>query len=124
GGDGQHLLEQLRAARCERGGAAVDEDLLRAGLRERDRDRLVVRHEVREQHRLVVEQAARALDLERARGLLDDKTMLLAYFMTNDQAVAIALTKTGAKQVLVDGGPAALAARSAQLLEEVLAVPA
>ncbi len=67
--------------------------------------------------------APRPATLESARGLLDDKTMILAYFMTNDQAVAVAITKTAAREFLVDGGPVALATKINQLRDEVLSDP-
>ncbi len=61
--------------------------------------------------------------LERARELLDSKTMLLAYFMTNDQAVAIAVTKTTARLFVVEGGPTVLANEIEKLREEAFIDP-
>jgi CHAT domain-containing protein len=68
-------------------------------------------------------QIPRPATLERARELLDDKTMLLAYFMTNDQAVAIAVTKTTSKLFVVEGGPSELATQVGQLRDEGLSDP-
>jgi len=68
-------------------------------------------------------QTPRPATLARARELLDDKTMLLAFLMTNDQAVAIAVTKTGERLFVVEGGPAALAAQVGQLRDEALSDP-
>lgn len=68
-------------------------------------------------------QIPRPATLERARDLLDDKTMLLAFFMTNEQAVAVAVTKTTSRLFLVEGGPAALATQVAQFRDETLADP-
>ncbi|HEY5946233.1 MAG TPA: hypothetical protein VIV40_12110, partial [Kofleriaceae bacterium] len=68
-------------------------------------------------------QAPRPATLDRARELLDDKTMLIAFFMTNDQAVAIAVTKTAARLFVVEGGPSALAAQVGELRDEALTDP-
>ncbi|HEY5943877.1 MAG TPA: CHAT domain-containing protein, partial [Kofleriaceae bacterium] len=68
-------------------------------------------------------QAPRPATLDRARELLDDKTMLLAFFMTNDQAVAIAVTKTAARLFVIEGGPSALAAQVGELRDEALTDP-
>ena len=68
-------------------------------------------------------QTPRPATLDRARDLLDDKTMLLAFFMTNEQAVAIAVTKTSSKLFVIDGGPSALAAQVGELRDEALADP-
>ncbi|HEV7554046.1 MAG TPA: CHAT domain-containing protein, partial [Kofleriaceae bacterium] len=67
--------------------------------------------------------APRPATLERARELLDDKTMLLAYLMTNDQVVAIAVTRTAERLFVVDGGPNALAAQVAEFREQALVRP-
>ena len=42
--------------------------------------------------------------LARARELLDDRTMLLAYLMTSDEAVAIAVTRSDARLFVIEGG--------------------
>ncbi len=68
-------------------------------------------------------QVPRPATLARARELLDDNTMLLAYFVTNDQTVAIAVTRTDARLFLVDGGPSALAVQVAELRDEALSDP-
>jgi CHAT domain-containing protein len=68
-------------------------------------------------------QIPRPATLERARELLDDKTMLLAYFMTNDQAVGIAVTKTAARLFVIEGGPSALANQVGSLRDEDLSNP-
>jgi CHAT domain-containing protein len=68
-------------------------------------------------------QAPHAATLDTARQLLDDKSMLLAFLMTNDQAVAIAITKTDARLFVIDGGPSALASQVNQLREEALEDP-
>jgi CHAT domain-containing protein len=68
-------------------------------------------------------QTPRPVTLERARDLLDDKTMLLAFFMTNEQAVAIAVTKTSSRLFVVEGGPAALGTQVAELRDQALADP-
>jgi CHAT domain-containing protein/tetratricopeptide (TPR) repeat protein len=68
-------------------------------------------------------QTPRPATLERARDLLDDKTMLLAFFMTNEQAVAIAVTKTAARLFVIEGGPSALGAQIAELRDEALTDP-
>jgi CHAT domain-containing protein len=68
-------------------------------------------------------QTPRPATLERARDLLDDKTMLLAFFMTHEQAVAIAVTRTAARLFVVDGGPAALAAQIASFRDDALIDP-
>ncbi|HEY5927342.1 MAG TPA: CHAT domain-containing protein [Kofleriaceae bacterium] len=62
----------------------------------------------------------RPATLDRARELLDDKTMLLAFLMTNEQAVAIAVTKTSERLFVVDGGASALAAQVGALRDEAL----
>lgn len=61
--------------------------------------------------------------LERARELLDGRTLLLAFFMTGDQAVAIAVTRRDARLFVVDGGPAALAAEVAAFRDDALLRP-
>jgi CHAT domain-containing protein len=68
-------------------------------------------------------QIPRPATLEKARELLDDKTMLLAYFMTNEQAVAIAVTKQTARLFVVEGGPTALANEVGKLRDEDLSNP-
>lgn len=68
-------------------------------------------------------QIPRPATLERARELLDDKTMLLAYFMTNEQAVAIAVTKNTARLFVVESPPAALATEINSLREEAFIDP-
>jgi CHAT domain-containing protein len=68
-------------------------------------------------------QTPRAATLERARDLLDDKSLLIAFFMTNEQVVAIAVTKTAARLYVVDGGPAALGAQITALRDEALVDP-
>ena len=68
-------------------------------------------------------QAPRPATLARARELLDDNAMLLAYFVTNDQAVAIAVTKTDARLFVVDGGPSALAAQVGELRNKRSPIP-
>jgi len=61
--------------------------------------------------------------LERARELLDDRTLLLAYFMTGDDAVAIAVTRRDARLFVIAGGPAQLAAQVAQFRDGALLDP-
>lgn len=61
--------------------------------------------------------------LERARELLDDHGMLLAFLMTNDQAVAIAITKQTARLYTIEGGPAALTAAVNDMREKTLTSP-
>ncbi len=65
-------------------------------------------------------QIPRPATLDRARELLDDKTMLIAFLMTNDQAIAIGVTKTSERLFVVDGGPSALAAEIGALRDEAL----
>jgi CHAT domain-containing protein len=65
----------------------------------------------------------RAATLERARELLDDRTLLVAYLMTADQAVAIAVTRGDARLFVIDGGPAALAAQIGQYRDDALVSP-
>src|SRR5262245_43309070 len=65
----------------------------------------------------------RPATLEKARELLDDKTMLLAFLMTNDQVVAIAVTRTGERLFVVDGGPSALGAKVAEFRDQALVGP-
>ena len=59
----------------------------------------------------------------RARELLDDRTMLLAYLITNDDVAAIAVTRGDARLFIVEGGPAELAADIAQFRDDVLTQP-
>jgi CHAT domain-containing protein len=61
--------------------------------------------------------------LARARELLDDRTMLLAYLMTSDEAVAIAVTRSDARLFVIEGGPAELATDIAQFRDEALVQP-
>lgn len=68
-------------------------------------------------------QTPRAATLARARELLDDRSMLLAFFMTDEQAVAIAVTKTAARLFVIDGGPTILAAQIAELRDDALGDP-
>lgn len=68
-------------------------------------------------------QTPRPATLERARELLDNKAMLLAFFMTHEQVVAIAVTQTTARLFVVDGGPSALAAQIASYRDEALIDP-
>ncbi|HEX5059581.1 MAG TPA: CHAT domain-containing protein, partial [Kofleriaceae bacterium] len=65
----------------------------------------------------------RPATLDRARDLLDDKSMLVAFLMTNDQAVAIAVTKTDARLYVIEGGPSALAAQVGVLRDEAIGDP-
>ncbi|MGE5187206.1 MAG: CHAT domain-containing protein, partial [Acidobacteriota bacterium] len=67
--------------------------------------------------------APRPATLSRARQLLDDKTMLVAFLMTNDQAVAIAVTTTSERLYVIDGGPNVLAADVAALRDDELTDP-
>lgn len=62
----------------------------------------------------------RPVDLARARQLLDDRTVMLAFLMTSEQAVAVAVTRSVARLVVVDGDPASLAARIAQFRDHVI----
>lgn len=64
-----------------------------------------------------------AATLERARELLGPRTLLLAFFMTGDAAVAIAVTRDDARLFVVDGGPAALAAEVAAFRDDALLRP-
>jgi len=65
----------------------------------------------------------RPAGLDRARELLDDKSMLLAFLMTNDQVVAIAVTKTDQRLFVIAGGPAELTAQIVKLRDELLSDP-
>lgn len=67
--------------------------------------------------------APRPATLARARELLDDKTMLVAFLMTNEQAIAIAVTKTGERLFVIEGGPSALALEIARFRDEALLDP-
>jgi CHAT domain-containing protein len=61
--------------------------------------------------------------LDRARELLDDHAMLLSFLMTNDQVIAIAVTKTTAKLYVVEGGPSGVAAKVAEFRDTALVGP-
>jgi CHAT domain-containing protein len=65
----------------------------------------------------------RPATLETARAQLDDQTVLLAFLMTNEQVVAIAVTKRDARVFTIDGGPTALGAQIAKLRDEALLDP-
>jgi CHAT domain-containing protein len=68
-------------------------------------------------------QAPRPATLAAARELLDDKSMLLAFLMTNEQAIAIVVTKKAERLFVIEGGPAALAAQISTYRDEALADP-
>lgn len=65
----------------------------------------------------------RPATLARTRDLLDDNTVLLAFLMTGEQTVAIAITHRDARLFVVDGGPSALTAQVAQLRDQALVQP-
>jgi CHAT domain-containing protein len=65
----------------------------------------------------------RPATLASARELLDDNTMLIAFLMTHEQAIAIAVTKTSERLFVVEGGPTALGAQVNQFRDEALVTP-